>query len=154
MLFKFKRMRAMDPLQVAMTGGPVMELADVPADPVGSGLGLGGSWSRDNVILFGSGRSGLFRVSSAGGVPTAVTTLADGESAHRWPHFLPDGRHFFYSAVTGACCPPPKVGAIKVGSLDPAERPVALLEADSSAIYAAGHMLFARDGDHGAGVRS
>ena len=53
--------------------------------------------------------SGVFRVSaSAGGVPMAVTTLAEEEDAHRWPHFLPEGGHFFYTAVTGACCPPPK----------------------------------------------
>jgi Tol biopolymer transport system component len=124
---------------VAISGGPATVLADATTG------GYGGSWSRDNVIVFGSGRSGLFRVSSAGGVPTALTTPANGEDAHRWPHFLPDGRHFFYSVVTGGCCPPAKVGAIKVGSLDPAEPAVTLLKADSSAIYASGHMLFARD---------
>ena len=84
-------------------------------------------------------------MSSAGGVPTAVTTLADGEDAHRWPHFLPDGRHFFYTAVTGACCPAVKPGTIKIGSLDQDEPAVALLQADSSATYASNHMLFARD---------
>ena len=89
--------------------------------------------------------SGPFGVSSGGGVPTAVTTLADGEDAHRWPHFLPDGRHFFYTAVTGACCPPAKPGTIKIGSLDQDEPAVALLQADSSATYASSHMLFARD---------
>ena len=47
--------------------------------------------------------------------------------------------------MTGACCPPAKPGAIKVGSLDPAEPAVTLLQADSSATYASGHMLFARD---------
>ena len=109
--------------------------------------GLGGSWSRDDVIVFGSVRAGVFRVSSAGGVPTAVTALADGEDAHRWPHFLPDGRHFFYTAVTGACCPPPKPGTIKIGSLDQDEPAVALLQADSSATYASNHLLFALD-DH------
>ena len=97
------------------------------------------------MIVFGSVRSGVFRVPSAGGVPTAVTTLADGEDAHRWPHFLPDGRHFFYTAVTGACCPPPKPGTIKIGSLDQDEPAVALLQADSSATYASDHVLFARD---------
>ena len=97
------------------------------------------------MIVFGSVGSGLFRVSSAGGVPTAVTTLADGEDAHRWPHFLPDGRHFFYTAVTGACCPPAKPGTIKIGSLDQDEPAVALLQADSSATYASNHLLFARD---------
>ena len=124
--------------RVAIAGGPPTVVADA-AD------GGGGSWSRDNVIVFGTVRSGVFRVPSAGGVPTAVTTLADGETAHRWPHFLPDGRHFFYTGVTGACCPPTKPGTIKIGSLDRDEPAVALLQADSSAAYSSNHVLFARD---------
>ena len=43
---------------------------------------------------------------------------ATGEDVHRWPHFLPDGRHFFYTAVTGPCCPPSEPSVIRVGSLD------------------------------------
>ena len=124
--------------KVSIAGGPPLVLADAAA-------AMGGSWSRDHVIVFGSVRSGLFRVPSAGGVPTAVTTVSDGEDAHRWPHFLPDGRHFFYTAVTGACCPPPKPGVIKIGSLDQAEPASALLQADSSATYTSGRVLFARD---------
>ena len=42
--------------KVAIAGGPPIVLADAAG-------GAGGSWSRDNVIVFGSGRSGLFRVS-------------------------------------------------------------------------------------------
>ena len=125
--------------KVAIAGGPPIVLADAPA-------GRGGSWNRDNVIVFNrSLGSGLFRVSSAGGEATAVTTLADGEDEHRWPHFLPDGTHFFYTGVTGACCPPPKPGTIKIGSLDQNEPAVALLQADSSASYGSNHVLFARD---------
>ena len=125
--------------KVAIAGGPPFELADAPT-------GRGGTWNRDNVIVFDrAGGSGLFRVSSGGGVPSPVTTLADGEDAHRWPHFLPDGRHFFYTAVTGTCCPASKPGTIKIGSLDQNEPVVALLEADSSATYAFNRMLFARD---------
>jgi eukaryotic-like serine/threonine-protein kinase len=125
--------------KAAIAGGPPIVLADASA-------GRGGSWSRDNVIVFDrSVGSGLFRVSSNGGVPTAVTTLAAGEDAHRWPHFLPDGRHFFYTAVTGACCPPAKPGTIKIGSLDQDEPAVALVQADSSASYSSNYLLFARD---------
>ena len=124
--------------KVAIAGGTPIVLAD-------AGAGGGGTWSHDNVIVFGSVGSGLMRVSGAGGVPTAVTTLADGEDAHRFPHFLPDGRHFFYTALTGACCPPAKPGTIKLGSLDQHEPAVTLLQADSSATYAARHILFARD---------
>ena len=123
---------------VAIGGGPVIPLADATA-------GRGGSWNRDNVIVFDrSPGSGLFRVSSAGGVPTAVTKLENGEDAHRWPQFLPDGRHFLYTAITGPCCPPPKPGVIKIGSLDQAEPAVALLQADSSAAYAQGRLFFTR----------
>ena len=126
--------------KVSIDGGPVLPLADV----IGS-IGLGGSWSRDNVILFGSNLSGLARVPGAGGAPAVVTTLAKGEDAHRWPHFLPDGRHFIYNAITSTCCPAAIPGTIKVGSLDQAEPAVTLLEADSSAIFVSGHLLFSRE---------
>jgi hypothetical protein len=100
------------------------------------------------VILF-TARSGvgLFRVSSAGGVPSFATTLdpATGEDGHRWPHFLPDGRHFFYTAITGACCPAVKPATIRIASLDPAEAAVTLFQAESSVSYASGHLFFARD---------
>jgi serine/threonine protein kinase/Tol biopolymer transport system component len=122
--------------KVAIAGGPPSELTDATA-------GRGGSWSRDNVIVFDRAQgSGLFRVPAGGGAPTAVTVLADGEDAHRWPHFLPDGTHFFYTAVTGACCPPAKPGTIKIGSLDHNEPAVPLLQADSSATYASNRVLF------------
>jgi Tol biopolymer transport system component len=42
--------------------------------------------------------NGLFRVSSAGGVPKQLTFLdsSSNEGSHRWPSFLADGNHFFY----------------------------------------------------------
>ena len=79
------------------------------------------------MILFAPGpsRSGLLRVSSAGGAPTVATTLdqSAGEDAHRWPHFLPDGRHFFYTADHGtllSCQRQPSV--IRIGIARPAGR--------------------------------
>jgi eukaryotic-like serine/threonine-protein kinase len=131
--------------KVAIAGGPPVTLCDAPT-------GRGGSWNRDNVILFspsgiGTELSGLLRVSSGGGVPTEATTIdpATGETHHRWPHFLPDGRHFLYTASTGTCCPPSKPAMVRIGSLDPNEATVTLFQAESSASYASGHLLFARD---------
>jgi hypothetical protein len=126
--------------KVAMTGGQPTVLCDAPG-------GRGGSWSRDNVILFSpSGIGGLQRVSSAGGAPTVVTTLAaTGENAHRWPHFLPDGRHFFYTAVTGACCPAAQPSTVRIGSLDQADAAITLFQVESSVSYSSGHVFFARD---------
>lgn len=127
---------------VQIGGGPPIVLADAPG-------GRGGSWSRDNVILFAPGPSqtGLLRVSSTGGVATVATTLEKtaGEDVHRWPHFLPDGRSFFYTAVTGPCCPAAKPAVIRIGSLDSTGSGISLLQAESSVTYASGHVLFARD---------
>src|SRR5262249_9198892 len=57
----------------------------------------GGAWNRDGIILFGS-PTGLMKVSGEGGKPEAVTTVDAGEAGHLWPHFLPDGRHYLYTA--------------------------------------------------------
>ena len=128
--------------KVAIGGGPPIVLCDAPS-------GRGGSWSHENVIVFApsvEAGTGLMRVSSDGGVPTVVTTVdkASGET-NRWPHFLPDGRHFIYTASTGACCPPEKPSVIRIGSLEPGRAETTLFEAESSVAYAAGHLFFARD---------
>jgi hypothetical protein len=68
-----------------------------------------------------------------------------GESNHRWPYFLPDGRHFIYTASTGICCPAAKPAKIRVASLDSAEPAVTLFEVESAVTYASGHLLFVRD---------
>jgi Tol biopolymer transport system component len=126
---------------VQINGGPPIVLADAPT-------GNGGSWSRDDVILFapGTSRPGLWRVSSAGGAPTIATTLDKeaGEDGHRWPYFLPDGRHFFYTAIAGPCCPAATPSVIRIGSLDRPGDDVTLFQAESSASYASGHVIFAR----------
>src|SRR6185295_2865544 len=73
-------------------GGPVQVLCDA-ASP------RGGTWNQDGVIVFSPGfQDGLYRVPAAGGRPTPVTRLdpARQELSHRWPEFLPDGRHFLY----------------------------------------------------------
>jgi serine/threonine protein kinase len=60
------------------------------------------SWSRQDVILFGS--SGLInRVPASGGEVSAVTALdtQHGEQGEGRPFFLPDGRHFFYFRLMG-----------------------------------------------------
>ena len=79
---------------------------------------------------------------------SAVVTRIDpahADTRHRWPHFLPDGRHFFYTEVFGAPGTAAKPSTIRIGSLEPGEADVTLLPAESSAAYASGHVLFARD---------
>jgi eukaryotic-like serine/threonine-protein kinase len=126
--------------RVAIAGGTPIVLCDAPG-------GLGGSWSRDNVILASlSYSSGLARVSGAGGATAIVTTFDPAtEERHRWPHFLPDGRHFLYTASTGTCCPALKPASIRIGSLTPGEPEVNLFQTESSVSYGSGHLVFVRD---------
>jgi eukaryotic-like serine/threonine-protein kinase len=80
-------------------------------------------------------------------VPVAATTIdrTTGETSHRWPHFLPDGRHFLYTVATGTCCPAAKPAVIRAGSLDSAES-ANVFEAESAVAYGAGHLLYSRAG--------
>jgi eukaryotic-like serine/threonine-protein kinase len=76
--------------KVALSGDAPLNICDTPD-------GRGGWWSADGSIVFapffaGMDRGGLLRVSSNGGMPTPVTSLADGEVAHGWPQVLPRGR--------------------------------------------------------------
>jgi serine/threonine protein kinase len=57
----------------------------------------GGSWGPEGTILFSKGyHDPILRVSVSGGSPTPVTEVR-GRELHRWPAFLPDGRHFLYN---------------------------------------------------------
>ena len=114
--------------------------------------GIGGAWNKDGAILLGrSNTGGLMRCPAAGGPASPMTVLAPGEIAHRWPQFLPDGRHFLYNRTANM---PEKTGVF-VGSLDakPAEQDVKpLLLTSRQAYYAqsgtgeASWLLFTREG--------
>jgi Tol biopolymer transport system component len=129
--------------KIEATGGPPQTLCEIP------GIIIGGSWSRDGVIIFGTPASGLFRVPQAGGVATQVTKPDEslGENGHLMPWFLPDGRHFLYVTNTRKV----EDEAIYLATLDGKERK-RLVGAKQSAAYAPpaagsedGHLLFLRD---------
>jgi eukaryotic-like serine/threonine-protein kinase len=94
------------------------------------------TWSRNGVILFADGDV-VQRVSDAGGTPVPATVLANGESQHSRPWFLPDDEHFVYLARM------PTRTELKVGSLSNRETK-SLGPFDSNAEYAAGHLLSLR----------
>jgi hypothetical protein len=73
--------------KIPVAGGPIQVIADV-ADP------FGGSWGADDSIIFSELNSSIFRISSGGGIVTPVTKVDTIQKSHRWPPFLPDGRHF------------------------------------------------------------
>jgi len=91
----------------------------------------GGAWSTGGVILFAPNPSSpLFRVSASGGEAVAATKLVNSGS-HRFPQFLPDGRHFlFYAEGSSGFLP----GAIHLGSLDSRDTNH-LTDADTAGLY-------------------
>jgi len=144
--------------KIEASGGPPQALCAAPA-------ARGGSWSREGVIVFAANASeGLSRVSAAGGAPTPVTKLDHSlaQGSHRWPFFLPGGRHFLYFAGGSAARVGENAGTY-IGALDE-DRSLPkgpILHGDSAAIYAQpglpgwpgfdwlgsgpGYLLFVRD---------
>jgi Tol biopolymer transport system component len=108
--------------------------------PIGSDPGMiGGTWSAAGVILMGS-RTGVYRVAASGGEPVHVGTAPGSGDAHLWPQFLPNGRHFLYTVSSSDTAR----RGIFVGSLDSATV-TRVLDGDSNAVVAGGHLLFARN---------
>jgi Tol biopolymer transport system component len=130
-----------------ISGGPPQTICDVAAAVPG------GAWNRDGVIVFAVNNApGLLRVSAAGGAATLITMVdtAHQETAHRFPQFLPDGRHFLYLRVSSAS---ERMGMFS-GSIDakPEEQSLKpVLLTDRQAKYAPalagglGQLLFLRD---------
>jgi Tol biopolymer transport system component len=78
--------------KISVDGGSVITLCDET-------FGMGGSWGEDGNIIAGlSNSNGLSRIPSAGGSPTPVTELLNGESTHRWPQILPGGKAVLFTA--------------------------------------------------------
>ena len=102
--------------RVDLLGGPPQTLCDAPGSlPVwGSG-----AWSSAGVILFTRAPGTIYQVSAASGEARAVTTLDTSrqEIRHTGLQFLPDGRHFLYTAVSST----PENSALYAASLDSKE---------------------------------
>jgi hypothetical protein len=82
-------------------------------------------------------------VSAVGGAPEPASKLDlnHGENSHRWPDFLPDGKHFLYWSRNSRGTSEHMLYVGTPGSLQ--ARP--LIKSESMAIYASGHLLFMRD---------
>jgi eukaryotic-like serine/threonine-protein kinase len=122
---------------IDLDGGSPQVVADAQ-------LGRGGAWGADGVIVFSANPiSPLLRVNANGGQPVAVTKIdVTQHTSHRWPFFLPDGKHFLYLALHHD---PSKAAnnTLYYASIDGHEnRP--LFRSQSNAVYADGYLLFAR----------
>jgi len=121
--------------KIAAGGGPVNILADAPN-------ARGGAWNQNNVILYTPDyRDVLWKVNANGGTPVRVTTInPQKHSTHRWPAFLPDGKHFLFYATNHAGGGPQDNG-IYYGSLDGGD-PKLVLATDGAGLYSSGYLLY------------
>jgi Tol biopolymer transport system component len=118
--------------RIDIVGGTPQVLAN-------AGAGRGGAWNRDGTILFAPlGTGPLLKAPATVGEAVAGTRLESGQTSHRFPQFLPDGRHFVYFVQGG---PAPGVYS---GSLDGGSSKW-LANADAAAVVSpSGFLLFLR----------
>ena len=128
--------------KIEAAGGPAQTLADASGDP------RGGTWTPDGTIIFSPGTlSPLRRVPVSGGAVSDLTTLDAeiGQTSHRWPSMLPDGKHFLYFGRGG----PLEKQGIYAASIDsPAPKfivPTTVMGSYTES-NGVGHLLFVTEG--------
>ena len=106
-------------------------------------FGRGGSWNSSGIIIFApTSHSGIYRVSEEGGLPTPVTRVdAAIHTTHRWPKFLPDGKHFIYLATSHFN--PPSLQGIYLADLEGKENKF-VVTTNADATYASGYLFYLR----------
>lgn len=123
--------------KIEADGGPIIPIC-------GATDGRGGTWNEAGTIVFQRAwNEGLMKVPAGGGTPEPLTTLNKDhfDIAHRWPYFLPDGRHFLFYVVSTTNPVTSEYSGIYVGSLD-SDQTRFLLKTESRALYARGHLLY------------
>ena len=124
---------------VEIESGGITQICDAPS-------GRGGSWSTDGTIVFAPGFRGVLqRVPSAGGTPVPLTHLDESRhSSHRWPFFLPDGKHFLYLAINHQSADG-ESDMVYFASLDGKEN-TPILHSTTNVLYASGSLLYVKGG--------
>jgi serine/threonine protein kinase len=123
--------------KVPVEGGAAIELAE-------ASLGRGVTWGRSGIIVFAPGTTTeLYRVPAAGGPAQPVTKLEDrlAENSHRWPWFLPDGKHVLFMVRAGKA----EESRIDMLSVDSGQRK-SILRRQTSPGYSNGHLFFTGSG--------
>jgi Tol biopolymer transport system component len=120
--------------RIDLAGGAVQELAPANA-------GRGGAWSQDGTIVFTPGNiDPLYRIPDSGGTPIEVTHIVpQRQASHRFPQFLPDGRHILFYANGDD-------GGVYVADLA-SGKASRLAETDTAAVLGSdSHLLFIKRG--------
>ena len=123
-------------LTVDPAGGTIQKICDAPG-------GQTGTWGPNDKIVFSPvPLSPLYSVTASGGSPVPVTAFDSTfeDVQHLWPSFLPDGRHFLFSAFGSR-----HGGMLYVGSLD-SKKAKFLIKSPGRAHYRSGRLYFIDNG--------
>ena len=124
--------------RIDIAGGPPLTLA--PADD-----GRGGAWAGDTILYAPYIYAAIWRVPAGGGKAELVTTIDTAlHSTHRWPRFLPDGKHFLYLAQHHSGRNQESAGIYLARTEGGSSK--MLLRSNAMAFYSSGYLLFHRDG--------
>jgi Tol biopolymer transport system component len=126
--------------KVGISGGAPQVLATALA-------GRGGSWGSKGVIIFApDSQSPLHRINADGtGQATVTEAIRKSEDqSHRWPMFLPDGKHFLFWAGNFGNLKDDKSSGIYYASLEGKQRKLVML-CHSSFGYDAHNLFYADD---------
>jgi Tol biopolymer transport system component len=136
-----------DSRSIGFFAGGKLKRIDVDANSTQTlceaGRGRGGTWGPGDVILFAPSLSDpLYQISAKGGPEKRITELdrSHAESSHRWPVFLPDGRHFLYFVRSDQA----EFSGIYAGSLDSQEKRQVVATAYGPAQLTSERLLYVR----------
>jgi Tol biopolymer transport system component len=106
----------------------------------------GGTWNREGDIVFSRRLDdGLYLVRPSRGDVTAVTTLdRTRHNSHRWPQFLPDGRHLIYLARSAVA----EQQGIYIGTVGSSDWKLLLRTPLSALVATLSDATSGRDGPH------
>jgi eukaryotic-like serine/threonine-protein kinase len=118
---------------ISVHGGPVTPVCSVSSP-------RGATWGANGLIYVVPAAIGpLTTVPETGGTPSPLTTLREGETSHRWPIVLPDGKTTLFLAIGNSKT------TISQASLDRPDEIRDVVETQSSFAWAPpGHLLYAR----------
>jgi eukaryotic-like serine/threonine-protein kinase len=119
--------------RIPANGGPIQIIADAPQ-------GRGGTWGRDDSIVFAPNIFGpLMKVPASGGQPAPVTSVLEQGMSDRNPYLLPDGKHLLYTR--GAVS---QTASIAIISIQGGKEKI-VIDRGSNPQYADGYLFWTRD---------
>jgi serine/threonine protein kinase/Tol biopolymer transport system component len=128
--------------KISISGGTPVVLA-------GASDNRGATWNNNGSIVFTSTTTvGLSLISENGGTVKMITNpdSTKNERTHRWPSFLPDGKHVLFTVGLNSSPDYYENATIDVVDIETGERKKLIKDASTARYINTGHILFSRSG--------